>query len=277
MLMFDSAGVTDSRLTNHGILQTKRLGEYFVSNNIRFTQIFASDLQRARITAEAVRDAQLQSKSKEKGGPIPEVVQLQILREQDFGSYECSKWSSKATENDVLPNAANSDFVPKETKQAMRARADEFLDDYFTPLLYLESAEEESVAVVSHGLLLATLWKTLLARFPERSVSLGPNVGTKGGSQLLEYLPGWSNTGYLELWIKRLPDASTSSQSNGTATIETTPKMNSWQMTIVKVNAKYHLENLKRARGGLGSATHDVRQQNLDNFFKKPKIANPAS
>ena len=223
------------------------------------------------MTADAIRDAQFGAGAD--GTSHLEVVQLKLLREQDFGSYECTKWTSKVIESDVS-GTPNPDFVPKETKEAMKARAEEFLNDFFTPLLYTESVEIETIAIVSHGLFLAALWKSLLAKFPDGSVILGPGVGSRGGTQLLEYLPTWSNTGYLELWISTRPTKEPSGEtSTKLLAADVLSKFQGWQVTVKKVNAKDHLEHLKRTRGGIGSVTYDSRQQKLDGFFKKPKVA----
>src|ERR1700761_205792 len=48
------AGSRDSTLTNHGVEQTERLGEYLARNGVKFTHVFASPLSRAYKTAEAV-------------------------------------------------------------------------------------------------------------------------------------------------------------------------------------------------------------------------------
>ena len=194
-----SAGVTDSALTNHGVLQTQRLGKYLVDRQ-RFTQIFSSDLQRAYMTAKAIEDAQ---NSKRSEGGNTSVVQLVDLREQDFGSLECLPWSSKQSDMTThkLPKPGDTGFKPKETSEAMANRADSFLDDYILSQLAVDEEEEAVIAVVSHGLILAVLWRSILARFGAHKVSLGSEISSKTGSRPLEYLPGWSNTGYVELDI----------------------------------------------------------------------------
>ena len=262
------AGVTDSRLTSHGILQIKRLGEHFASQNLQFSAIFSSDLQRAKMTADAIRDAQ--TKTKVDNPEVVDVIALPLLREQDFGSFECVPWASKAGSGIVYPDPAQQDFKPKETREAMQQRAQEFLDDFLTPFLYLDSVETETIAVVSHGLFLGALWKNLLARMSSNSVTLAPEVRLPGGTRPLEYLPGWSNTGYLELDFYPHREATTVNEVRGNASLARS-MLPGWRMKIISVNGKEHLSNLKRTRGGLGNVAYDSRQKNLEGFFKKPK------
>lgn len=39
-------------------------------------------------------------------------------------------------------------------------------------------------------------------------------------------------------------------------------------MKILTIDSKEHLSGLRRTRGGIGSATHDMRQKRIDQFFK---------
>ncbi|KEF57457.1 uncharacterized protein A1O9_05374 [Exophiala aquamarina CBS 119918] len=163
------AGVSDSRLTNHGVLQTQRLGSHLVNQrNLRFTHIYASDLQRAFMTAEEIRKAH--ASNLEEPTTKPDVVKLQLLREQDFGSLELVPWASRRAQNAFTPESSSlvdPEFRPQETAEAMMHRAECFLADYILPLLAVASAEKSSsvqdcVAVVSHGLFLSVLWRSLL-------------------------------------------------------------------------------------------------------------------
>jgi hypothetical protein len=228
------------------------------------------------MTAKAIEDAQ---KSKHPDAGDMTVVQLELLREQDFGSFECMPWSSKRSEitADKLPKPEDTGFRPKETSEAMAKRADIFLDDYILPQLAIDHEQEGVVAVVSHGLMLAVLWKSLLARFGPHTVSLRAEISSKAGSRTLEYLPGWSNTGYVELHmaktsapaVESIPcseDTLTPASNDGSA------RLPGWRMVVQSVNRKDHLSNLKRTRGGVGSSTYDTRQKNLEAYFKKPRV-----
>lgn len=266
------AGVTDSRLTNHGVIQAKRLGIHLVEKRqIRFTQIFASDLQRAARTAEAICEANNSLPEEPKLDPIC----LALLREQDFGSFELMPWNRSNDARQYDPDPADLDFKPKETADAMNLRATTFIQDHVLPLLALDAELEQYVAIVSHGLFLTALWKTLLGYFHMASISVAADVYLPTSVRPLEYLPAWTNTGCLEVAIQEvgtsnqkvepssaLPDALEASESKLKATLK-----------IIAVNNKDHLINLKRTRGGLGSSVSDDKQRNLDSFFKKPKVA----
>ena len=190
-----SAGSIDSALTNHGYHQAVRLGLHFKSLGLVFTHLFSSHLQRAAKTAGLIREAQLSSKTDaSSSNAVPEVIQLRILVEQDFGYLEGQKWSERHVELRNKPG-----FVAVETKEAMGQRADAFLDKHL--LLLLDDTldgPDPVVAIVSHGIFLSTLWKRLLRRLPARSILLSPDLQSTAHS-MLEHLGGWSNTGYLEL------------------------------------------------------------------------------
>jgi broad specificity phosphatase PhoE len=267
------AGVSDSRLTNHGVLQTQRFGQYLTAHrNLRFTHIYASDLQRAYMTAEELHRHQRLRYPSER---VPAVVKLAVLREQDFGSLELVPWGSARAQHTLdprIPNPTDPSFRPQETAEAMTARAETFVADFILPLLAVGAQEEqesasECVAVVSHGLFLSKLWQTLLRQFEAGSVLLAPDLDVPGFGRPLEYLPSWNNTGYLEVIIKK-PTMETVVQDSATG--KTRLALAGHSMTVLGVNNKDHLVDLKRARGGIGSAPHDAKQKSLDGFFKKP-------
>lgn len=203
------AGSKDSALTNHGYQQATRLGLHFKALGLKFTHLFSSHLQRAAKTAGLIRDAQLLSKHEvEAARDVPEVVRLRILMEQDFGDLEGKKWSNMQADLRTKPR-----FMAVETKEAMSLRADAFLDDHLLPLLnVMDDGAEHTVAIVSHGIFLSTLWKRLLRRLPSRSICLAPDLRS-AASPSLEHLGGWSNTGYLELLMTRQDAASSTSKS----------------------------------------------------------------
>jgi hypothetical protein len=139
---------------------------------------------------------------------VPDVVQLPVLMEQDFGSMEGKKWYDRLTESKVSgkehhrhENKDTAGFVDVESKDAMARRADTFLDAHLLPLLGDASEDaDQIVAIVSHGIFLSTLWKRLLLRLPPKSVTLSPDLQATARPSL-EHLGGWSNTGYLELHL----------------------------------------------------------------------------
>jgi len=202
-----SAGIRDSELTNHGYQQATRLGLHLKAIGLSFTHIFSSHLQRAAKTAEKIREAQLApTEDDEVAAGVPEVVQLPLLVEQNFGSMEGKKFYERPPESKLtgkqhhrLERKDTPGFVDMESKDDMARRADAFLDEHLLPLLDETSgADEQCVAIVSHGIFLSTLWKRLLLRLPTKSVVLCPELQATTRPSL-EHLGGWSNTGYLEL------------------------------------------------------------------------------
>ena len=206
-----SAGSRDSALTNHGYQQATRLGQHFQALGLTFTHLFSSHLQRAAQTAGKIREAQLPPPNDTATPAAPNVVQLPLLVEQDFGSMEGKTFferppASKLTGKDHhrLEHKDAEDFVDVESKEAMARRADEFLDEHLLPLF--DGASEPAdkcIAIVSHGIFLSTLWKRLLLRLPAKSVELSPELQATARPSL-EHLGGWSNTGYLELHVTQL-------------------------------------------------------------------------
>jgi Histidine phosphatase superfamily (branch 1) len=204
-----------------------------------------------------------------------ERIILEILREQDFGSFECQSWASRSAAKGPRSgnpvSSARSHFKPKETHESMTARMNTFLDDIIHPILATDSGPESTLAVVSHGIILSFLWRALLQRFGPRSVALGPGISALAGNKPLEYLPTWSNTGYLELEIMPAMVRHDIKAPQSVQARSRMPTLTGYQMTIKTVNGKEHLNKLKRARGGLGSSAFDSKQKRLEGFFKKPK------
>jgi hypothetical protein len=229
------------------------------------------------MTAEEIRKNQAIKWSE----AVPEVVKLPVLREQDFGSHELVPWTSRRADTLThVPRQGDTDHKPQETSEAMRVRAESFLGDYILPILATLSEDtddtkgpEECVAVVSHGLFLSVLWKSLLRKFPSNSVVLGPGVEPPGRVRPLEYLPAWSNTGFLELSIKPThgSDSSLSANAESMTVGPDISLLSEKSLMVHAVNSKDHLQNLKRTRGGVGSAPFDARQKSIDGFFKRPK------
>lgn len=201
------AGTRDSTLTNHGVEQTERLGEFFARNNVTFTHIFSSPLSRAFKTAKAIANAQSKILS---GRTLTlkavEIVKVQELIERDFGFYEGKPFNSRGdpkTQNGDAHNEkykSQPGFVDVESKESMATRIDSFLDTHLHPLFEADGKNEECVvAVVAHGMLLSHFWKRLLLRLPRKSLTIAPEVTGGRDNIILEHLGGWSNTGYLEI------------------------------------------------------------------------------
>ncbi|KAG0646131.1 phosphoserine phosphatase 2 [Hyphodiscus hymeniophilus] len=199
LLTSSSAGTTDSALTTHGVLQASRLGSHLATTGARVSYIFSSDLQRAFKTAEAVRVAQADA---------PEsVTQLRILREQDFGYYEGKHFYERPKGSDKSGKEAHREvhlntegFRDVESKSSMSARVEVFFNEHLMPLLPFV-ADCETIAIIAHGIILTHLWRGVLACFHSGDVTVAPGVMAGGAGMGLEYLGGWSNTGYLDLEI----------------------------------------------------------------------------
>lgn len=287
VLIHCSAGVQDSALTIHGHLQVERLGRFFAQAGVRFTSIFSSDLQRAFKTAEALRLTHGIGSDQEEVA-LPEVCQLTVLREQDFGFYEGKPFYTRQRDSKISGKAGSQhredhDFKDVESTDSMTLRMNIFVQNHLLHLLFDENFKaEQVVAVVSHGIILSHLWRCLLTLFPKGSVTLCPSLslGSEGKTVVLEHLGGWSNTGYLELDI--LPGQVDASTANGSAKTDQRVPQSSCKnpslrtvplkMTVKTVNGNKHLKNLERTRGGIGSSKHDEGQKKIDSFFKKQKL-----
>lgn len=283
-LTFWSAGVRDSALTVHGSLQADRLGQHFARTGIQFTHISSSDLQRAYKTAVAVLLAQGCSKEGDQVAPAQlEVSRLVVLREQDFGSCEGKSFSARQRVTDVESkedyisrHRQDPEFKDVESKESMDARMDTFVLEHLVPLLPVDSSMAEAIfAIVSHGIILNHLWKSCRKLFPRANVTSVPGIEVRGG---LEHLGGWSNTGYLELDIQPVPKEAPPDQAGNIQPMPQSPNKDTTQpllplrMIVKAVNSTEHLKNLRRTRGGVGSAKFDDGQKKIDAFFKRSRV-----
>ncbi|KAL8772433.1 MAG: hypothetical protein Q9209_002384 [Squamulea sp. 1 TL-2023] len=283
-----NAGIRDSPLTVQGVLQAERLGRYLAATEKTLTHVFASDLQRAVKTAEAIASAQ----------PKPDVAasltvrQLPVLREQDFGFYEGKPFFARqrdsrksGKDNHRSQHQDEPGFQDVESKESMAARTNTFVVEHLKPLVLKQLSEKQPVvAIVSHGIFLSHLWRSILGMFSKHTVALAPGLSVgSGGVTPLEHLGGWSNTGYLELDIirpllggqveLRSTDPVAGVHPTSTAKAEEADIMGlptTFKMLIKTVNGKEHLKGLKRTRG-VGSSQHDEGQKKIESFFKKTK------
>ena len=183
-----------------------------------------------------------------------------------------SPWSRTPDVRENDPKDSDADFKPKETAAAMSVRANTFLDDVLLPLFALDDEEDEqNIAIVSHGLFLAALWRALLLRFKPSTVSLLPDAVDSGTRRPLEYLGSWSNTGYLDIIVKIAPGPAKEEIGDQCEMSKVFNPLAQATMKIHGVNKKEHLTNLKRMRGGMGSSASDDKQRKLEGFFKRPK------
>lgn len=130
------------------------------------------------------------------------------MREQDFGFYEGKQFFERPKEGNKTGKDAHLEahrdepgFQDVESKESMKLRMETFVDDHLVQLLH-EVEAHHSVVVVAHGIILSHLWRVLLKRFPPGNVAVLPGVQAAERGFSLEYLGGWSNTGYLELEVK---------------------------------------------------------------------------
>ncbi|KAI4723787.1 phosphoglycerate mutase-like protein [Aureobasidium sp. EXF-10728] len=198
------AGRRDSALTNHGAEQARRLSDYLTDNRPPLTRIFSSTLQRAYKTASIV--AAKQSTKDLTISTVPYLI------ERDFGYYE-GKNNRVRKGPHREEHKKEAGYVEEESKDNLAIRADLFLDHHLLPILHDEAdfggAAEHVIAIVSHGILLSSLWRRLLLRLGPKSVKVSPSVIASRGQVVLAHLGGWSNTGFLELSIQDLdPQAS---------------------------------------------------------------------
>ncbi|KAH8161642.1 hypothetical protein CIB48_g6599 [Xylaria polymorpha] len=238
------AGSRDSPLTTHGVLQAKRLGVHIASRRAitgHIQHLFASNLQRAYQTAEAIADACQSQSGDATSLETLGVIRVEELREKDFGSSEGKKFGIRESEDG------------SESSVSMRLRIDRFLDHHLSPTIDQLAAENATVVVVAHGIILGVLLKALLSRYPPKSTS-STLMGERSGS---EYLAPWSNTGVLQ--------ASLEPSSNNVALLLDSAKM--IHMKVELTNNVDHLQGLKKTRGGIGSAKFDSRQRTMDSFF----------
>ncbi|KAK2788158.1 hypothetical protein FQN53_004043 [Emmonsiellopsis sp. PD_33] len=247
------AGVTDSALTNHGVLQIQRLAVHFKAQGVEFTEVFSSDLVRARTTAEGICAVHGEDAASTALRP----VLLPVLREKNFGPLEGKSW---------LAEVADLTQGEQESQAAVAARVDLFLREHLLPVLYDAGSAEKVVAVVSHGVFLSAIWHGLSGLFLSKNIILGPDVPSD------RRIASWSNTGYLEVAIERIRDTSVlvaaSDAPNAPEAVANPPHLHGYTMTVLTVNGKHHLRNLTRTPG-VGSAKHDPSQRRLDSFFRK--------
>ncbi|KAI4718781.1 phosphoglycerate mutase-like protein [Aureobasidium sp. EXF-10727] len=193
------AGRRDSALTNHGAEQARRLSDFLADNRPPLTRIFSSTLQRAYKTASIV--AAKQSTKDLTVSTVPYLI------ERDFGYYE-GKNNRVRKGPHREEHKKEAGYVEEESKDNLAVRADLFLDHHLLPMLHDEAdfggAAEHVVAIVSHGILLSSLWRRLLLRLGPKSVKVSPSVVASRGQVVLAHLGGWSNTGFLELSIQDL-------------------------------------------------------------------------
>ncbi|GKT56592.1 phosphoglycerate mutase family protein [Colletotrichum tofieldiae] len=262
------AGSRDASLTTHGVLQARRLGTHLATRttaaSASITHIFTSNLQRAYRTAAAVHDAVTAShpsapfalhglQSLSSKAQVIEVVQLPELREKHFGTGEGQKFGVRSASVSHRPRHEGA-----EHQDALRLRAERFIQDHLAPVFACVGAEPgngaESIVIVAHGIILGVLARALRA---------AGNFAPLGSVPEDQLQLSWSNTGYVEMHITTTP------LSSATASKDVSPivKWPGLSLRTVAVNCTDHLQGLKKTRGGIGSAKFDEKQKTLGSFF----------
>lgn len=246
------------------------------------TRLYASNLKRAVRTAQEIAEAQ---SSVDGGDKSLGVVQVPELREKDFGSDEGKRFG-KATGDKAAASSA-SDYVPHESKDAMKIRCTRFINTVLVPAV--AQVDSGAIVIVAHGIILNTLLGCLLSRFGPNEVA---KLARPANDALWrsEWLATWSNTGYLEAVLRvanpvaePAPDAPEPLSTEATATSPTPSRSLEpiIQLSVKAVNCIQHLQGLNKTRGGIGSAASDSKQRTMDSFFsraaKKPKTGNEDS
>lgn len=242
---------------------------------MRFTYVFSSDLDRASDTANGICDQQL-------GAPLLAPIQTPLLKEQDFGSLEGTRWQSAAPasstgSSDALRGGEPS-YTEEESMASMRSRANSFLNDYIIPLIKSPSGNEQVVAVVAHGVILQVLWVCLTELFDPRDIHIGPGMDQ---GDITDYVrPTWSNVGYMELDLRPLPRAPplmrnpvpfTGAVQSSVQLADSSVQRAGWGMTVMSVDNTLHLygvPQINRTGGTVRNPAHGSRQQPMDNFYR---------
>lgn len=258
-------------------------------------------------TAEIIRQAQTQV-----GSQSIVSKSVEELREQDMGYYEGKPFNARSANSTKTGKEEHHDkhkddpaFRPPESKDSMAERANVFLDYHLYEILGRRRDNSAlGIVVVSHGIFLGTLWRALLARQLPGSVILDDEVASHAHPSL-EHLGGWSNTGYLELELRKTPRPSgqqlqtcincvsktvTGLATSATTTVPVVPAripsqparseamdgnpqekhccISHYKLLVKAVNSREHLKSLKRNRG-VGSSAYDASQSSIASFFPK--------
>lgn len=236
---------------------------------IHVNTIFSSDLSRARLTAEGICR---QQPSRPNGTSLTPILSSD-LREKDFGSLEGTRLDASATSGGgpVRPHGTSTSMhhMESESTGSMKRRTTNFLNFHIIPLLFEAPSSKANIVVVAHGIILRVLWNCLVELFDPMNVSMASGVASREGGPAALLVPSWSNTGYMPLLIEpqsvvSATDVSQSSHKDTPGTL-----LHGWSIKILAINSREHVANLRRTRGGIGSATHDTRQKRIDHFFTR--------
>ncbi|SPO03623.1 uncharacterized protein DNG_06306 [Cephalotrichum gorgonifer] len=239
--------VADAALSARGVLQARHLGAHLLerpSPLVVPTHIFASDLQRAYQTAEAIRESFLAA-----GSDVPEVQRHGDIRETDFGSLEGLPWANPAPA--VVPDG----WVHPETIEAILLRINRFLETSLFPVVQSHLGDgvddvERAVVVVAHGALIRQVVNALVTKFTSCNC---PVLGLPHGYGTAGFHISWRNTGFFECLIEAATPAS--------LTTSPTAFPSGLKVTIQHMNCVDHLAGLTDA---ISSAKLDSKQKPIE-------------
>lgn len=249
-------GVINSPLTAHGAVQAHRLADRLARDAV-ISHVFSSPLTCSLRTAEAISDAQ----NKAHGGNLTAIQLCELQRREDTENQKSTDArSSRAKDQSSIDN---TDWMHE-----MRLKANCFLDNYLIPLLCCDDESEMACAIITQGNELNVVAKAFFDRIPRGDIILPPDPEQQGltidSSEVI--FPLWAITGVLDVVI---------SPGRDPAVVQQPPKL-PFQANIRRVNCRSHLENLQKARGGIGNAPFDEKQRTIRNFFTPlPKTPGP--
>lgn len=166
--------------------------------NISFAAIYTSDLTRAKLTAKAVKDKQQTAGS---ASDVP-FVEVDLLREQNFGSGEGRPIGKKEKGVSLVAHYAKGKFPALHTRQQkfpggesldeMALRAEAVIDGVMRLELLKEKEEGKTrtVAIFSHGLFIGELVAAIIRR----------DVDYQGNIDIRD-LRGMRNTGWTRIEV----------------------------------------------------------------------------
>lgn len=242
-------GSVDSPLTAHGVVQAHRLAARLAQDTV-ISHVFSSPLTCSLRTAEAISDA----RNKAHGGNLT-AIQLSELQgpELIMRPKLTDAHSSRAEDQSYIDN---TDWMHE-----MRRKADCFVNNYLIPLLCCDDEDEMACAIVTQGDELNVVAKAFFDRIPRGDIVLPLDPERQGltidSSQVI--FPPWALTGILDVIISPGKEPAAVQQQQP-------PKL-PFQADIKRVNCRCHLDNLQKARGGIGSAPFDEKQRTIHNFF----------
>ncbi|TFK40819.1 histidine phosphatase superfamily [Crucibulum laeve] len=267
------AGWKDATLSNHGMFQAECLASSLASTP--FTEIYASDLKRALLTAQALQSSQLSrlasildpttsTPTSVLAPPPPKLHITELLREQHFGAGEGKPFVSKDPELSLHAHYAKGKFPALygrserfpggESLCEVRARAERAVDEvlwgYISQLQEEFKAGEEKevhVAVVSHGIFIPELIMALL------------KCGGEEVADIKNYR-GMKNTAWSRVVVNVVKD------EHGAAVVtqDGKPKL---KVAVTSINRHEHLDKLVRQKGGIGRVAYDPGQKDIRAFF----------